>query len=183
MSAVDAQLTKSGHIRSLYRAADGTLTEGTGREFVERALAEPDGLLWVDLHVASEADGVFLDEVVHFHPLTIEDSVTPRVDPAKIDDYGEYVFIVVQALQRYEAGRELQSSEADFYLGQNYVVSIHLDEVPAIESFFKQCQRDDRLISRGPDWVLSTRSMRKSMRSRSKSYAAPTRLRFSRSCW
>jgi hypothetical protein len=85
-----------------------------------------------------------LDTVFGFHPLTIEDSITPRVDPAKIDDYGSYLFIVVQALNRYQRGEELASSEVDFYLGPNYVVSIHLEEVPAIDHLHDLCQRDER---------------------------------------
>jgi len=141
-------------IRAFWRSADGTLSEGDDRAFVERALGDSDGLLWLDLHVTSEADGDLLSEVFHFHPLTIEDSVTPRVDPAKVDDYGDYVFIVVQALHPYEPGLELESSEVDFYLGQNYVVSCHLTEIPAIDEFHRLCRRDDRLTAKGPDWVL-----------------------------
>jgi magnesium transporter len=143
-----------GQVRALYRSADGALSEGHDPQFVAGALAQNDGLLWVDLLVTAEEDGEFLAETFAFHPLTIEDSVTARVDPAKIDDYGEYIFIVVQALKRYERGEELKSSEVDFYLGPNYVVSIHLDDVPAIEQFHTLCQRDERLTSRGPDWLL-----------------------------
>jgi len=141
-------------IRAFYRSAEGAVTEGGDAAFVERTVADQTGLLWVDLHVESESDGEFLSEVFHFHPLTIEDSVTPRVDPAKIDDHGEYLFIVVQALHGYEPGKELESSEVDFYLGPNYVVSIHLDELPAITAYSQLCQRDERLLSRGPDWLL-----------------------------
>lgn len=141
-------------IRAFYRATNGTVSEGEARAFVERALADEGGLLWLDLHLIPDAEGHMLDTVFNFHPLTIEDSITARVDPAKIDDYGEYIFIVVQALRRYERGEELKSSEVDFYLGPNYVVSIHLDEVPAIDQFHTLCQRDERLTSRGPDWLL-----------------------------
>jgi magnesium transporter len=144
----------AGSIRAFYRTPDGALTEGTDSDFVERALAARSGLLWVDLHVASESDGEFLDRVFHFHPLTIEDSVTARVDPAKVDDHGEYIFVVMQALQRYEARKELGSSEVDFYLGQNYVVSVHLADVPAIDAFRERCRLNGRLTTRGPDWLL-----------------------------
>jgi magnesium transporter len=141
-------------IRALHRSGDGALTEGADSAFVQRALTDESGLLWLDLHLVAEADGHMLDTVFNFHPLTIEDSITARVDPAKIDDHGQYIFIVVQALNRYQRGEELTSSEVDFYLGANYVVSIHLDEVPAIDQFHALCQRDDRLTAKGPDWLL-----------------------------
>ena len=141
-------------IRSLHRADDGTFAEGEGREFVAHALARADGLLWVDLHTESETDGEFLRDVFAFHPLTIEDSVTDRVDPAKIDDHGTYIFIVVQALGAYEPGRELESTEVDFFMGRGYVVSVHQNEIPAIEDFRALCGRDERLMSKGADWLL-----------------------------
>jgi magnesium transporter len=152
---LEARVVTEGHrIRAMHRSQDGTLTEGSDKPFVERAFADEGGLLWLDLHVRSEADGDLLSEVFQFHPLTVEDSVTPRVDPAKIDDYGDYVFIVVQALHPYEPGLELESSEVDFYLGQNYVVSCHLAEIPAIDEFRDRCYRDERLMSRRADWLL-----------------------------
>jgi magnesium transporter len=147
-------VNENGRVIALHRSADGTVSSGEGRSFVEAALSQPGGLLWADLQVSSEADGSLLDEVFHFHPLTIEDSVTPRVDPAKIDDHGEYLFIVVQALHGYQEGKELDSAEVDFYLGPNYVVSVHLADVPAIESFRELCRRNERLMSRGADWLL-----------------------------
>jgi magnesium transporter len=150
----DRQVSPSGRIRSLHRAADGTLTEGEGREFVEQALAQPDGLLWVDFYIVSEADGKFLSEVFQFHPLTIEDCVSTVVDPAKVDDYGNYLFIVVQALSEYVPGHELKAVEVDFYLAPNYVVSCHRESVPAIERYMQRCIRDEHLLSRGADWLL-----------------------------
>lgn len=141
-------------IRALYRGTDGNIREASDQAFVERALADEAGLLWLDLHLVPEKAGHLLDSVFNFHPLTIEDSVTARVDPAKIDDHGTYIFIVVQALKPYESGKELESSEVDFYLGSNYVVSVHLDDVPAINAFHDLCRRDERLTSRGPDWLL-----------------------------
>ncbi len=143
-----------GRIHALYRSADGALTEGSDPDFVAHALTDESGLVWVDLHVQSEEDGDFLRDVFDFHPLTIEDSVTARVDPAKADDYGGYIFIVVQALCRYDPDRELQATEVDFYLGHNYVVSCHLNEVPAIVAFQDRSRRDIRLMSRGSDWLL-----------------------------
>jgi magnesium transporter len=141
-------------LRAVYRPRGGALEEGADEAFIRRALADREGLLWLDLHPVPDQDGHLLDTVFGFHPLTIEDSIEPRVDPAKIDDHGDYIFIVVQALNRYEPGKELTSSEVDFFLGPNYVVSVHLEDVPAIDQFHELCLRDERLTSRGADWLL-----------------------------
>lgn len=147
-------MTPQGRLAAIYRAPDGRVAEGTDNAFVEAALARSEGLLWVDITIASEDEGAILDEVFQFHPLTIEDCVSPAVDPAKLDDYGDYLFIVVQALTEYVPGRELQPVEVDLYLGPHYVVSCHRTDVSAIERYRQRCSRDDHLLSRGADWLL-----------------------------
>lgn len=143
-----------GEITILYRPSTGPLVETADPGALPEALADNSGLLWLDLHVRSEADGAILEDTFHFHPLTIEDSVADRMDAAKIDDHGDYIFIVVQALKGYTEHEELESVEVDLYLGPNYVVSCHRAILPAITEFKARCLRDDALTSRGPDWLL-----------------------------
>jgi magnesium transporter len=139
---------------ALYRTADGELRLLEGADEIAAALRDGRGLLWLDLFVRSPGDGALLEQVFRFHPLAVEDSTSPRVDPAKIDDYGDYIFIVVQALTGYVPGRELEAVEVDFFFGKNYVVSTHRDPVPAIETLKQRISRDERLMNRGPDWLL-----------------------------
>jgi len=144
----------SGTVTALYRKPDGELVEMSADGGFRELLAEPRGLLWVDIFVKSESDGKLLEDVFSFHPLTIEDSVSQHVDPAKIDDHGNYIFVVVQALTEYHPERELEAVEVDFYLGPNYVVSCHREAVPAIDAFRERCMKDERLFERGADWLL-----------------------------
>ena len=137
----------------MIRGSDGTLTQTVDASAIEAALRDPEALVWVDLTIREESDGAILSDVFHFHPLTIEDSVTDRVDPAKIDDYGEYLFVVVQAVTGY-VGHVVNTSEVDFYLGPNYVVSCHIDTIPAIETFRERCTRDDHVLKHTADWLL-----------------------------
>jgi magnesium transporter len=136
------------------RSSDGRITWADDDDTLREALADKDGLVWLDLTIRSEEDASVLRDVFAFHELTIEDCVSPLVDPARIDDYGEYLFIIVQALTVYEADEELKPVEVDFYLGANYVVCCHREEIPAIEHFRGRCGRDDRPLRKTPDWVL-----------------------------
>jgi len=144
----------NGIVTALYRKLDGAIVEVSGDGVFKKALGETGALLWVDIFVKSEDDGKILADVFNFHPLTIEDSVSTRVDPAKIDDHGNYIFVVVQALIEYHPDKELESVEVDFYLGPNYVVSCHRDPIPAIDAFRERCRKDERLFGRGADWLL-----------------------------
>ncbi len=101
-----------------------------------------------------EQDGALLRDVFRFHPLTIEDSLSPRIDPAKIDDHQDYIFVVVQALGEYVPGREITSEEVDFYLGPNYLVSCHRGPALALERVRVHAEQDPANLFRGADWLL-----------------------------
>ena len=136
------------------RSGDGAVTQPADADALRAALEDSTGLLWVDLLVGSEADVALLRDVFHFHPLTIEDCVSPHVDPAKVDDHGDYLFVVVQALSDFDPERELMESEVDFYLGSNYVVSCHREPIPAIEHYHERCRQDEYVLSHAADWLL-----------------------------
>jgi magnesium transporter len=138
----------------MYRARDGSLTWADDEGALREALADEQGLLWLDLTVGEDADASVLRDVFAFHELTIEDCVSSRVDPARIDDYGDYLFVIVQALTAYDSEQELEPVEVDFYLGRNYVVSCHREPIAAIDEFRERCRRDERLLRHTPDWVL-----------------------------
>jgi len=138
----------------MYRSSDGRITWADDDEPLREALADTDGLVWLDLTIRSDEDASVLRDVFRFHELTIEDCVSTLVDPARIDDYGDYLFIIAQAITGYEPDQEIEPIEVDFYLGHNYVVSCHRDPVLAIEQFRQRCQRDDRPLRKTPDWAL-----------------------------
>jgi magnesium transporter len=144
----------NGRVQVLYRSKAGVVEQWDGTARIADALADSDGVVWVDLLIRSDEDAAVLRDVFHFHELTIEDCVSPLVDPARIDDYGEYLFLIVQALRGYDPGTELEPVEVDFYLGANYVVSCHREPVASIEQFRERCVRDERNLRGTADWVL-----------------------------
>ena len=144
----------SNQLTAFYRSADGVVTHPADASSLKKALADADGLVWVDLFARNEFDAAILSDPFDFHPLTIEDCLSSQVDPAKLDDHGEYLFIIVQALTEYRPGEELEAVEVDFYLGPNYVVSCHRERVPAIEHFLERCQRDEYIFTHSADWLL-----------------------------
>ncbi len=130
------------------------MAEISGEDGLAEALADRSGLLWVDLFIQKEEDGAVLGDVFHFHPLTIEDSVAPRVEPAKIDDHGDYIFLVIHAIGECDTDSEIDTHEVDFYLGPNYVVSCHQTPLPALAAFRERARRDEQVLSRKADWLL-----------------------------
>src|SRR4030042_6055667 len=148
------EMTDPARLTAFHRSADGAVTQPADADALRAALEDSQGLLWVDLLIASEPDADVLRDVFHFHHLTIEDCLSPHVDPAKVDDHGDYLFVVVQALSDFDPDRELMESEVDFYLGPNYVVSCHRQPIPALEHYRERCRQDEYLLSHTPDWLL-----------------------------
>ena len=76
------------------------------------------------------------------------------MDAAKIDDHGDYIFVIVQALPAYAAGQDMEPLEVDFYLGPNYVVSCHREPLPPFELIRERLPQSGAILSRGADWLL-----------------------------
>ena len=111
-------------IRSLFRTPDERLhTDLPPGEFAA-ALQTPDGLLWVDLEgEPPEICEPIPRETSGFHPLAIDDALQETHVP-KVDDWGEYLCVVLHAVNFEEEGQaDLDTLELDAFLGQNYVVT------------------------------------------------------------
>jgi magnesium transporter len=143
-------------LRGYCRGADGTLIAVADAEAVRQALADPKGLLWLDLESPSTEDASVLSDVFDFHHLTIEDCLQPRLDPPKIDEYGRYLFVVVHGVEEYVRGRELEPVELDLYLGPNYVVSCHLAPVAAVSRLLERCQQGGPVLEHDAGFLLHT---------------------------
>jgi magnesium transporter len=140
-------------ITSHLRKPDGALVSPVSEEAMRQALASGEGLLWIDLEASSEAEASILSDVFQFHHLAIEDCFNTHVDPAKIDDYSEYLFIITQAIS-YEADRErLATTELDLFLGRNYVVSFHSQPLPFVAELRRRCQQNGPELARGADFL------------------------------
>lgn len=97
---------------------------------IRACLKDQQGVLWVDFHNATAAEWILLDEVFHFHPLAIGDSMNVQHSP-KISLFGDCLFMVVYALNM--KNRKPVTTELDLFLGQNYVVTSHKGEVPSLQ--------------------------------------------------
>lgn len=115
----------------LYRKGQ-PLQENLDRAAILAATKDKNCLLWVDIEEPTEFESSYLIELFNFHPLAIEDCLTDNPTP-KIDDYGEYLFLVMHAVKMQhnneENSEEMVTTELDVFFSDNYVVTFH--RVPA----------------------------------------------------
>jgi magnesium transporter len=125
-------------------------------EKIKEALQSKDGLLWVDFSGEPNAtcEPILLN-VFGFHPLAVDDALQETHTP-KVDDWGEYLYIVLNAPVYDEKTSDgaLHMHELDVFLGRNYVVTHHDEPIAAINQIWEACQRDPRHTQNGADHLL-----------------------------
>ncbi|OQA58368.1 MAG: Magnesium transport protein CorA [Candidatus Omnitrophica bacterium ADurb.Bin277] len=119
------------------------------------ALQEKGGLLWVDFENANDFEEETLVEIFNFHPLAVEDCITDHSQP-KVDDYEEYLFLVVHAVGMHEKDnqKELGTVELNIFIGENYVVTFHRAPIPGIMQVKDVVQKKAQVLMGGTSDLL-----------------------------
>jgi len=110
-------------------------------------------LLWVDVEKPTQKEMDFLEKNFSFHPLAIEDCMTSIQRP-KIDRYDNYLFIVLHAAILAAHKDKATSLELDTFVGENYVVTIHLKRIPSVSSTWDRCLKNQGITSKGAAYLF-----------------------------
>lgn len=143
-------------IRSLHRTNDGELRHDLGRDEMIRALKGEAGLLWVFVSGRGESERLALGDWFGFHHLAVDDCFNGRVDPPKIDDYGDHLFIVSQSVAYHSRTERLDPDEVDIFLGRNFVVTVTEKRVEPVEELWRRASENGALLGRGADFLAHT---------------------------
>ncbi|MCX6054468.1 MAG: magnesium/cobalt transporter CorA [Chloroflexi bacterium] len=113
------------------------------------------GFLWISLENANNDEiNLVLKDIFQFHPLTIEDCFNSDYQVSKVDDFISYIFIVAHALKPSNDFHELETTELNLFLGENFLVTCCSDpQISSIEKTWTRVQKDFRLSNFGPDFL------------------------------
>src|SRR5262252_1388888 len=124
-------------------------------------LADTNLFLWVDLENPSDFENKeVLEKIFHFHPLSIEDCVQPSPSP-KVEEYNPkegdmftpYLFMVIHAVDYDRKDGKFASSELDFFLGKNFLVTYHHEPLSSVSTVEERALSGTMGIARAPDRV------------------------------
>ncbi len=104
--------------------------QNVSRQDLAKALWDKEALVWVDMEEPTEFESETLIELFKFHPLAIEDCLIDHSEP-KIDDYDDYLFLVMHALAM-DAKNEVKANELELFISNNYLVTFHKAPIFAI---------------------------------------------------
>lgn len=102
-----------------------------------------DRVTWVNIEKPTVEDMDYLRQRYPFHPLDLEDCLS-RIERPKIDEYDDYLFIIMQ-FPVFDASRRVsRPSEVDLFIGAGYLVTVHDGNLWPIAKLFDDCQADEQ---------------------------------------
>src|SRR4051794_161655 len=122
---------------------------------VETITAE--GLRWVNIESPSPLECAWLEEQFGFHALDLEDVLSRNQRP-KIDEYPDYLFIVLHFPVFDPAVGRLNAGELDIFVGPDYLVTIPNQRLQPVQYLFERCRQKEELreqhFSKGSGFLL-----------------------------
>ena len=148
--------TRSGQVKIWLREYNDAVFNETEIElagFEGCQLSQRDRVTWIHvtgLHSVAAVER--LGQCFSLHPLVLEDILNTNQRP-KLEDYGEYNFIVVKAIYRQKDG-EFATEQVSIILGSNYVISFQESEDDLFAPVRERIRGGKGRIRRmGPDYL------------------------------
>jgi magnesium transporter len=120
-------------------------------------IIEAPALRWINIDEPRLADRQWLLDNFGFHPRDLEDVASHNQRP-KVDEYEDYLFLVMQ-FPRFdkEAGR-LHAAELDIFIGPDFVITLPNEVVLPLPAMFERAQANpevrEQLMSKGSGYLL-----------------------------
>jgi magnesium transporter len=109
--------------------------------------------LWVDLVAPTADEGRLLSDVFRFHPLSVEDALSEIHHP-KIEPYAGYLYLILHGIDFHQADKGFATRDVDFFLGANYLVTVHDGHSRSITRWKEICDRHEHALAEGPVGLL-----------------------------
>lgn len=113
------------------------------------------GTTWINVNGIHQVQTIEdIGKCYDLHPLLLEDVLDTGQRP-KMEDYGEYAFIVLKTLHYNETDKELSSDQVSLILGRNYVISFQEGEGDAFNGIRERLEgAKGRIRKMGADYLV-----------------------------
>ena len=147
---------------SLPRSPFGRRGRATAEVAPERTeprveIIESPGLRWINLERPRSLEQAWLEEHFEFHALDLED-IRSRNQRPKVDEYDDYLFIVLHFPRYDKKVSRLNAAEVDIFVGPDFLITIPNEPLDPISYLFERCRTHeefrDQLFSKGSGYLL-----------------------------
>ena len=109
--------------------------------------------VWVDLSDPTPEEARILSDVFKFHELSIEDALSEIHHP-KVESYGTYLYLILHGIDFRESEHLFKTQDVDFFVGEQFLVTVHPGVSRTVEDMRGVCSRNDRVLGEGPVGLL-----------------------------
>jgi magnesium transporter len=133
---------------TIYVHRDGTTERAPS---LDRSWLNPasGAVVWVDLAEPSIPESLILSDTFAFHPLSVEDAMSSLQYP-KVEAYDGYLYVVLHGIDFAASQQGFGTHDVDFFLGGNYVVTVHSGTSRSIDELREHATRNTHIVGDGP---------------------------------
>ena len=114
-------------------------------------------LTWINVEKPTRQEMGYLAKNYPFDSFVLEDCLS-RMERPKIDEYENYLFLVLQFPVFNKETRVTTSSQVSIFIGGDYVVTVHAGDLKTVAKLFDDCQQNERAreenMSRSSGYLL-----------------------------
>ena len=99
-------------------------------------------LTWINIVSPGDREIEWLSQNYQFHPLTLDDCLS-RKQVSKLDVYPGYIFFVFHYPLYHKETRIAVKRQWSAYIGDNYIITIHTEEMKPLLALFRDCQENE----------------------------------------
>ena len=99
-------------------------------------------LTWINIEQPTEREIAYLAENYRFHHLDLDDCLS-RIQRPKIDEYKEYLFLVLHLPVFNQEARVTTPSQVSVFIGEKYLITLHNGDLKPLVKLFRECQIDE----------------------------------------
>ncbi len=135
---------------AVHRPEVGDARVLTERADVVAAIRQRQGITWLHFPSLRPEDAGFLEEDLGLHPLAVEDCLSDEYQRPKIDDHGDYVFMVLHGIDYERTDESVRTAELDIFVGQTFVISSTLVDMGAVHHLAEQVSETPAVLPATP---------------------------------
>lgn len=143
--------------RAARSRTDGSLAHVAEPDVPNVEEVESEGLRWFNVERPRAVDRAWLEEHFDFHPLDYED-VFSRNQRPKVDEYPEYLFVVLHFPVYDKRVNRLNAAELDIFVGPDFLITLPNEPLAPLQYVFDRCRtnedvRED-MFNKGAGYLL-----------------------------
>ncbi len=117
-------------------------------------VVEHAGVRWINVERPTAEAIDYLRVNFPFHELDLED-VVDTLERPKLDEYDDYLFLVLQFPVHSKLTRATTAAEVDIFVGRDYVITLHDGRIKPLVRLFDEVERSpevaETLLAQGAD--------------------------------